>query len=753
MEEARNSLLIADDDTSCIMALSTILRHDYTIYVAKSGKEALETALLHLPDVILLDVLMPDMDGYAVLSALKEFDKTKDIPVIFITELDDSVNEKKGLALGAADYMNKSLHDDIIRLRIRNHIQSANQFKTIERLNKNLEAALTAANTANKTKSNFLARMSHEIRTPMNAILGITEILLHNTNLASDVLEGIYRIHSSGDMLLGIINDILDLSKIEAGKFELAAFEYDTVTMIIETLNLNKVLFNNKPVEFTLVVDDNVPARVMGDALRIKQILNNLLSNAAKYTLHGEVGMEVTCEQGDTQEGGDITLVFVVRDTGIGMTPEEVSKLFDEYTRFHDEAVYSVEGTGLGMGITRNLLQMMKGEIFVESEKDHGSAFTVRIPQKRVGGDVIGGDAAEKLREFRLGVEYIKGSNRRSGVRNPMPYGSVLVVDDSESNLYVAQGLFMPYGLKITTAASGYEAVDIVKGGAVFDIIFMDHMMPGMDGIETTRHIRDLGYDQPVVALTADALVGQAEIFLGSGFDGFITKPVDMRHMDAVLNKFIRDKQPPEVIEAAIAAKRKKGGDKAAEQHSGKRLPGDKLMKSFAIDARRAFVSMENVLEKQHNCDDEDLRLFTIHVHSMKSALAYIGENELNEKAAVLEMAGAVHDVMLILEETPAFLAALREIVDKTAPPAEEESADATMNEDEAYLLDKLAVLHRACKERDIDAANITMAEIKQKTWTRQTNKHLRIIGAHLLHGAADEAAAAADIAVRSLGG
>jgi PAS domain S-box-containing protein len=394
------------------------------------------------------------------------------------------------------------------------------------------------AEKANKAKSSFLSTMSHEIRTPMNAILGITEIQLRNEKLDSSVKEALEKIYNSGDLLLCIINDILDLSKIEAGKLELSNKNYDVASLISDTTQLNMMRIGSKPIDFELFIDENIPAQMSGDELRIKQILNNLLSNAFKYTTEGSVKLSITAEE--TKSGNEVILVISVSDTGPGMTREQINMLFDEYARFNQGANIAAEGTGLGMSITRNLIRLMNGNIFVESEPGKGTTFTVRLPQGREDDEKLGVEMAENLEKFRSSSK--TRLNRVHVSYDPMPYGKVLIVDDVDINIYVAMGLLAPYELQIDTAESGIEAVDKVKKGNVYDIIFMDHMMPQMDGIEATLAIRAMGYIHPIVALTANAVSGQANLFLENGFSDFISKPIDIRQMNIVLNKFIRDK-------------------------------------------------------------------------------------------------------------------------------------------------------------------------------------------------------------------
>jgi len=392
---------------------------------------------------------------------------------------------------------------------------------------------------ANQSKSNFLAIMSHEIRTPLNAILGITQIEMQNENISERHMSAYEKIHSSGINLLGIINDILDLTKIETGKMELIPFEYDVPSLINDAIQLNIVRIGSKPIEFKLTVDENLPVKLYGDEIRVKQILNNLLSNAIKYTEKGQIHLSVK----HIIINENIMLVFSVSDTGQGMKEEDRKKIFDEYARFNMAANRSIEGTGLGLNIIKRIVEMMEGEISVESEFGKGSTFTVTIKQQSADNSPIGEDMAQQLSNFTF---INKKQNKQEITKELMPYGSVLVVDDVEINLYVACEILLSYKLEVEMADSGFAAVEKITNGKKYDVIFMDHMMPKMDGIETTKKLRELGYTGFIVALTANALVGNDRMFENNGFDGFIAKPVDIKQINRILNKFVRDKHPEE---------------------------------------------------------------------------------------------------------------------------------------------------------------------------------------------------------------
>jgi len=582
------------------------------------------------------------------------------------------------------------------------------------------------AEAANAAKSAFLAKVSHEVRTPMNAILGITEIMLQDEALSHDTQEALNRIYNSGYLLLGIINDILDLSKIEAGKLEVTPINYDVPSLINDTVHLNIMRFDNKPIIFDLFVDENLPLTLFGDELRIKQILNNILSNAFKYTESGKVSLSITKEP--SAKESMITLMFNIKDTGQGMTREQLDKLFDEYTRFNLEANRSTEGAGLGMNITRRLVELMEGEISVESEHGKGSTFTVRLPQGVVDEGVLGKSIVDSLMRFRLGkMSHVKKTPQV--VREYMPYGKVLIVDDVETNLYVAKGLMSPYGLTIDTASSGFEAIAKVKSGESYDIIFMDHFMPKMDGIEATKNLRDLGYTQPIVALTANALTGQTEIFMANGFDGFISKPIDIHQLNSVLNKLVRDKRPPEEIEAV-----RQSSTNVVLTAEQQQAANAELIKVFLRDAEKAVTLMETIQKNNYRRAD-DIQMYIINAHAMKSALANIGETDLSGLAKRLEEAGREQNIAQMSHDTPGFLSALKTLISKLTPDENEGKEDVVISEKEyADLVEKLSAMQKACIEYEKKTVKNTLAQIQEGKWPFEVKKLLDKISEHLLH-------------------
>jgi signal transduction histidine kinase/CheY-like chemotaxis protein len=406
---------------------------------------------------------------------------------------------------------------------------------------------------ANQSKSRFLANMSHEIRTPLNAIIGLSDIELQK-KLPSDTLSDLVKIHNSGTTLLAIINDILDISKIEAGAFKIEENDFNTPEFINDVVQQNLVRVGSKPIKFILTVDADFPAILRGDELRIRQILTNILSNSIKYTKKGEIKMNIASQPRPAGGGSGpplVNCVFSIGDTGVGIKPEDLPKLFSDYIQLDSKANRNIEGTGLGLSITKRLLELMNGTIAVESVYAKGSTFTVTIPLSAMSFDSIGAKTKEELENFSFGLK--KSDEKAKFVRSVVPSGRVLVVDDLEVNLLVAKGLLRNYGLRVDTAASGQEAIDKIRQSGREDpenryvLVFMDHMMPIMDGIEATKIIRneiDTEYSRnlPIVALTANALAGAREMFLQNGFNSFLSKPINILDLDSELKKWITDK-------------------------------------------------------------------------------------------------------------------------------------------------------------------------------------------------------------------
>ena len=541
-----------------------------------------------------------------------------------------------------------------------------------------LSAAKERSDEESMAKSSFLARMSHEIRTPLNAVIGLSEIVLNRGKIPDDSRNDIQQIHQSGSSLLGIINDLLDISKIEAGGFELVQDEYETATFINDTVNLNRVRIGSKPIAFVLEINGDFPHKLLGDEMRVRQILNNILSNAIKYTREGEIKLKVESES--RVKGGEsiqkVLVRYIVSDTGIGIRPEDMGKLFSEYTQLDTQSNRMVEGTGLGLAISRKLAEMMNGSIIAESEYGKGSVFTVSLVQGLPiqGNDYslsygIGQETANRLKRF----EYISLRKGKDIDRSWMPYARVLVVDDLPVNLQVARGLLEPYGLEVDTVESGQKAIDLIQSDKVYDLVFMDHMMPGMDGIEAVRIIRAGGNQVPVIALTANALAGNMEMFISKGFDGYLPKPIDIVKMDEILNQWVRDKQSKKTLQKAEKEK-KENIEMSNEQVSHLNIPGIDVKHGITMTGGSVagYIEVltlyckdtEDRMPLLQSAPEPDAMLtFITQVHALKSASSSIGAAQISTLAAELEAAGKAGDLTLIKDKLPVFAKQLSELV------------------------------------------------------------------------------------------
>jgi signal transduction histidine kinase/CheY-like chemotaxis protein len=515
----------------------------------------------------------------------------------------------------------------------------ARPFQQIQEQNRRLEELKEVALNASEAKSQFLANMSHEMRTPLNAIIGLSELMLDSGGLPVTQEENLEKVYTSGMTLLGLVNDLLDISKIESGKFDLVPAEYDLPSLINDTINLNIIRIGSKPISFKLLIDETLPGKLYGDELRIKQIFNNLLSNAFKYTRKGSVIWRIACQE----EAGAVWLTTSVKDSGIGIKTEDREKLFAGYNRLDSRKNRDLEGTGLGLVITKQMVELMGGDISVESEYGKGSTFTVRIRQQTIGAPSIGPAVAENLMDFRYAAQ--KRSRNAALTRIKLPSARVLVVDDVPINLDVAKGLLQPYGMKIDCLQGGGESVEAIKRGEPrYDAIFMDHMMPGMDGIEAVRAIREeIGTEYaknvPIIVLTANALAGNEEMFLQAGFNDFLSKPIDIFRLDAVIRRWVRDTiRKNEADEAALHPETAALHPEIAALVSSWRIEGLNIPKAL-----NRFGGLEEALINSY-------RSYTAHVHSLLDAIRLIppaGDQEQRERyeVAVHGLKGACYGI------------------------------------------------------------------------------------------------------------
>ena len=680
-----------------------------------------------------------------------EYDSRHDERII--PEDDRAIMKSGGLSAANASFRYKQDEQIIIRsggLVISSAILRNEMMLDIRDTSMKLEKALEDAQNANNAKSDFLARMSHEMRTPLNAVIGLSGLSLDGGRLEEEDQSNIEKIYNAGSILLGTVNDILDISKIEAGRLELVEADYEIPSLINDTVTQNILRIGEKPITFKLDISEGMFEWLHGDALRINQIINNLLSNAIKYTKEGSVELSVRCEAPQRAEddenggavGGMLWLVIKVSDTGRGIKPEDLDRLFAEYAQLDVSSSRAIEGTGLGLTITKKLVELMGGAISVESEYGEGSVFTARVAQKFVSGNTISPEVVENLKSYRYSDKKRAGGAHYSDI--DLHDAKVLLVDDNVTNLDVAKGLMKPYGMQIDCVTSGRQAIDAMRAEeARYSAIFMDHMMPEMDGITAAKLIREIGTeytrDIPIIMLTANAIVGNEEMVLNKGFQDFLSKPIDTSRLDEVIRRWVRDKGHEKKYsemqsftggqlgssqsdnERRIIMSRRSGIDrrKANLQFAGldidkgiERFNGDreiyfKVLSSYVTHTRKLLYSIENVSK-------DKLDEYAIIIHGIKGSSRGIFADMFSDAAENLELAARYGDLNYIATHNDTFLgAAWRLIFDledllanvqSGAPkPVRERPSDETL----AKLLD-------ACKTYNMDEVDEAMAELEK---------------------------------------
>lgn len=550
--------------------------------------------------------------------------------------------------------------------------------RALTREKQDAERARVAAEQADKAKSIFLAHMSHEIRTPLTTILGMTEILLRG-DLNDEARSNAEDIYNAGGSLLQIINDILDFSKIEAGKFEIVQESYNVVPMLDAVVNVLRVRCDSKPIQIVTDIAGDIPSVLKGDETRIRQILYNLLSNAAKYTEKGLITFTVRWNPETSR------MYMSVRDTGRGIRKQDMDRLFESFDRLDEHANKAIEGTGLGLTITKRIVELMGGELRVESIYGEGSCFSFEIVQEVVDATPI--------------AEELENGSRKSHHESAVRYftaqtAKVLVVDDNSFNRTIAKELMKPHKMQVELAASGPECLEMVKK-THYDLIFLDHMMPGMDGIETITNLREMpeyrAYDTPVVAFSANAVSGMREEFRTAGFVDFLSKPIGVENLESMLVNYLPQskiqrisKEEYELMNktprsssdsgahgigfgAGIAEGRNYNAEDSSSANEAVYTPAPSEYHEYDpslvnIDGLNIEVGLESVggdiedffniaevIVSDHNSmrdrlerefDDKDIENYTIDIHALKSNMATIGATDLSAMAKRLEMAG-----------------------------------------------------------------------------------------------------------------
>jgi len=714
-----------------------------------------------------------------------------------------------------------------------------------------------AAQEASRAKSNFLAKMSHEIRTPMNAIIGMAELALRETAL-NEAQKHILTVKQAGANLLSIINDILDFSKIEMGKFEIIPGDYSFSSLINDVISIIRMRVIDSQIRFAVNIDSNIPNALIGDETRIRQTLLNLLNNAVKYTEKGFVSFTVS---GEVIDDNNISLIMEVMDSGKGIRQEDIGKLFGDYVQIDQEKNRGIEGVGLGLAITWNIVKAMGGDITVYSEYGIGSTFTVSLPQKirsreviasvnnpgdkkviiyerreiyansiistidnlgvnctlvssdaelyerlsretfsfifisftllernrdaitKVGSNVrivVLSEFGEAIPDKKLSVlampvystsianilngvadSFSYSENNEHIVRFTSPASRVLIVDDINTNLKVADGLLLPYKMKVDLCNSGKEAISMMQTNK-YDLVFMDHKMPEMDGIEATQHIRALGsiddpyyINVPIVILTANAVSGTKEMFLKSGFDDFLSKPIDTVKLNSILEKWIPKEKQKSITEDTAAAIKARNPDMDKTvtingvdtgkgiYHSGGTI--ELYMETLAIYHKDGLKKINEIKTSR---EEGNLQLYTIHVHALKSASANIGADKLSEAAKALEAAGEQKDLNFIEANNNQLLGDLEILlndINHVLLENKKENGDMAISFDMEKLRPGLNILKKALNDLDAGIINKTVEDLKKIPCPEDIGNIINNISEEILIGDYDEAIALID--------
>ncbi len=566
---------------------------------------------------------------------------------------------------------------------------------------------------ANRAKTNFVSNMSHEIRTPMNSIVGITEILLRSRHSPKEQ-EYLLNIQSSGRVLLTIINDVLDCSKMEAGKMQLFDEPYDTCSLFHDLRISMENRIGHSGLELIYDIDQDIPCKLKGDMGRIRQVIINLVNNAIKYTEKGSVRFSVHVRQKNTDK---VMLYYEVADTGIGIRKEDHKILFDAFQRVEMDRNRYVEGTGLGLTISQNLVNMMGGVIEVESEYGKGSRFFFTIEQTIIDPTPV---SAVNYNGQKDNV-----TEKEAECLFIAPEAHILLVDDNELNLVVAKELLKPLRMQIDTAENGLQAVKMVRGSQ-YDLVLMDHMMPVMDGIEAAKAIRALPEDKyqklPIIALTANAMVDARKEFLNAGMNGFVAKPIDFARICNQLKLWL----PKDLVRDVPKEEAKK---LLADDLSDREIQPEDPQMGFSFEEgvnhcgskaalmktiRIFYRTIDSKANKIEQCLKEGLISdYVIEIHALKSSALLIGAVPLSEAAKELEDYGKQGKTEVLEEKTPDVLTMYRDLKNILRPYAEKEE-DAKKEFSDGEWITALQQIHQCIEQFDLDGVDQIMEQLEE---------------------------------------
>ena len=609
-------LLIDDNKVTRTPLVAVLEQADYKVMLGGNAEEALKLLHSQAPDIILLDVMMPGTNGFSFCRKLKKNKKYQDIPVIFLTSLSQKTDIVKGFDAGGQDYIIKPFNQQELLARVRTHIHLHDTLLENKRLS---QLALDAS----RSKSEFLASMSHEIRTPLNSIIGMAEVLAETT-LSEEQHEYVRIFRSAGEGLLEIINDILDLSKIEAGQTELETIDFDLPTLLESVTNIVSLRADEQETTISTHIDSDVPFYLNGDPTRLRQILLNLVGNAVKFTEKGQVEITVSIK---SRPGSDRELLFSIKDNGIGIAVDKQQLIFDSFTQADSLTTRKYGGTGLGLTICQKLLTIMRGHIWLESQPGKGSTFFFTIPFAQA-------TAARP--------EINTNSELQSASCDMLPAARILLVDDNKDNCNLIRLYLRSTPFTLKTVENGKEAVKAFCAKP-YDLILMDIEMPVMDGYEATQKIRQWEQKHkrapvPIIALTAHAFIRFKKKCLDAGCNDFLTKPVKKSKLIETIATHLQLTNQIQTEPVAMTPV----GTTTGKDDPNKLILDQKLAKlipRFMINKKRDAKKMLATLKTGAMQDLKKL------AHTVKGTSWMYGFTHLGDLCLALEKSAEAHDM------------------------------------------------------------------------------------------------------------
>ena len=607
----------------------------------------------------------------------------------------------------------------------------------LEKKNIELENAMIDARKASRARDVFLANMSHEIRTPINTMLGLNELILRESQ--DETIRGYaLDIKQAGTILLSLVIDILDFSKLQSGKMELAEGTYDISSLLNDLINSVSIPLRKKKLRLSLDIASDIPYKLSGDEVHLRQIIGNLLSNAVKYTQTGTVTLRLAWEK---QEKETLLLKIAVEDTGVGVKEKDIARIFETFNRLDMEASRNEEGTGLGLAVTHQLVGMMGGKLEVKSEYGKGSVFSFAIPQKIINASPLGDFQEQYDKSVRNSISY-----REKFIA---PLAKILVVDDNAMNLAVAQDLLRKTKLQIDVASSGGECLEMLKRKE-YHLICMDHMMPVMDGVQTLHAIRELednpSRNIPVIALTANAVVGAKEFYLKAGFEDYLSKPIEPDKLEDILIQYL----PKELVyltddeEISVESDDNEAGlneekltDMGINAANGLKYMGgsrslyEKVLRDFREILHEKEEQLKSMLAK------EDVSGYAIIVHALKGNARNVGADELAEEAFELEKKSKAGKLEEVEVQSPILFSMMRTLGENLDRYLETEASEVSVEKEEEpaekqqiteeIWKEKLRLLHLHLDEFDGENVLESIRELKNYQLSEENRKMLRL--------------------------